>query len=190
MGTVQTPQHVTLFIAVLYHEQCPIDAVMARLASRFGDPGALYGPVPFSWTDYYTKEMGEALLKSYCRYSAPFAREALPSVKIWTNALEQEFAVAGRRIVNIDPGYLAHDKLVLASTKDFYHRLYLGQGIYGEVTLHFRHGRFRHFSWTYPDFKEEKLQEFLMKARAGLVGDLRKGGSKVRGNEQDERMKI
>jgi hypothetical protein len=168
MGTAQNPLPTALFIAVMYHRRCPIDSVIARLARRFDGCGAPYGPVPFSWTDYYAKEMGGELLKMYLCFSAPFSREDLPSVKIWTNAVEQELAEDGRRTVNIDPGYLARDKLVLASTKDFYHRLYLGQGIYGEVTLHFRQGRYRYFSWTYPDFKEEGLQEFLMREREKL----------------------
>ena len=98
----------------------------------------------------------------------------MPDIKLWTNALEQESAADGKRKTNIDPGYLARDKLVLATTKDFYHRLYLSKGIYGEVTLHFRQGSFRHFSWTYPDYKEEKLHEFLIKARASLAGKIRK----------------
>jgi hypothetical protein len=76
-------------------------------------------------------------------------------------------------MVNVDPGYIARDKLVLASTKDFYHRLYLADGIYGEVTLHFRKGVFRFFSWTYPDYKEPSFLEFLTKARAKYMHEIR-----------------
>ncbi|MBN1129088.1 MAG: DUF4416 family protein [Chitinispirillaceae bacterium] len=178
MGTAQIPASTVLFFAIMYHKRFTFDRVMECLERRFGHCDSAYGPVPFIWTGYYAREMGEELLKTYLCHHAPFPREELPSVKVWTNALEQELAQDGRRIVNIDPGYLARDKLVLASTKDFYHRLYLGRGIYGEVTLHFRQGRYRHFSWTYPDFKEEKLQEFLMMARAKLVGELRKENGK------------
>jgi hypothetical protein len=174
MGTTQKPLPVKLFFAIMYHERAPIDAVLERLRSRFGRIEATFGPAPFSWTDYYAKEMGASLLKSYCCIEKPIDRDELPAIKRWTNNLEQEYALEGNRSVNVDPGYLARDKLVLASTKDFYHRLYLGEGIYGEVTLHFRQGKYRYFSWTYPDFKEEKLQEFLMKARAGLIGELKK----------------
>jgi hypothetical protein len=76
--------------------------------------------------------------------------------------------------VNIDPGYIARDKLVLATTKDFFHRLYLGKGIYGEVTLHFQKGAVRHFSWTYPDYRDKGVQDFLIKVRAELAGKIRK----------------
>jgi hypothetical protein len=175
MGTPQKPLKTTLFMGIMFREGFAVPPLMDRLRNRFGPAEFSYGPVPFSWTDYYAAEMGENLFKTYICFESPVERELLPEIKQWTNGIEQEYAAGGRRAVNIDPGYLARDKLVLASTKDFYHRLYLGQGIYGEVTLHFRQGRFRYFSWTYPDFKEEKLQEFLMKARAKLVGELRKG---------------
>jgi hypothetical protein len=178
MGTIQTPSLVKLIAAIMFQESAPIDQIVGLLETRFGKIQAVHGPMPFTWTDYYAKEMGSALFKSYCCFERLISREDLPAIKRWTNDLEQEFARQGTRIVNIDPGYLSRDKLVLASTKDFYHRLYLGQGIFGEVTIHFRQGKYRNFSWTYPDFKEEKLQEFLMKQRAGLVGELRKGNPK------------
>jgi hypothetical protein len=85
------------------------------------------------------------------------------------------FALEGNRRVNIDPGYVARDKLVLASTKDFFHRIYIGDGIFAEVTLHYRKGRYRFFSWTYPDFRDPEFQRFLEKVRAPLVRDARNG---------------
>jgi hypothetical protein len=173
MGTPQKPGPVQPFGGIMYDEAFDIGRVLQRLEERFGKAGHSYGPVPFSWTDYYTQEMGDRLKKTYVCYTGPMDRDELPAIKLWTNTLEQEYTAEGKRKVNIDPGYLARDKLVLATTKDFYHRLYLGNGIYGEVTLHFQKGRFRHFSWTYPDYKEEKLQEFLIKARADLVGKTR-----------------
>jgi hypothetical protein len=132
-----------------------------------------YGPVPFSFSDYYTDEMGTDLLKWYLTFGPLMDRERLPDVKIFTNEFERERCINGQRMVNVDPGYIARDKLVLASTKDFYHRLYLADGIYGEVTLHFRKGVFRFFSWTYPDYKEPSFLEFLTKARAKYMHEIR-----------------
>lgn len=174
MGTPQKPAPVKLFIGIMYDERLVIDRVLLELVKLFGDAECFYGPVPFSWTAYYAEEMGDRLKKIYVCYTGLIDRDELPAIKLRTNALEQDYAADNRRKVNIDPGYLARDKLVLATTKDFFHRLYLGKGIYGEVTLHFQKGIFRHFSWTYPDYKEEKLQEFLIKARASLVGKTRK----------------
>ena len=174
MGTPQQPQRVKLFIAIMYDGRFAVSALIERLRARFGEEDFSYGPVDFSWTDYYAPEMGEHLYKLYLTFAALIGRETLPAIKLFTNSVEQELSVQGKRTVNIDPGYVARDKLVLASTKDFYHRLYLGDGIYGEVTLHYRKGVFRHFSWTFPDYKEDGLHALLMKARANLVGEVRK----------------
>ena len=158
----------------MYAPDFDLAGIADRLAERFGEVEFGYGPVPFSWSDYYAPEMGSGLQKTYWCFAGMLNREDLPGIKLWTNEIETSFAINGKRSVNIDPGYLARDKLVLASTKDFFHRLYLGQGIYGEVTLHMREGVYRIFSWTYPDFQEKSLHELLIKARASLVGELRK----------------
>ncbi|MCU0608890.1 MAG: DUF4416 family protein [Chitinispirillaceae bacterium] len=174
MGTIDQPLPVRLFMAVMYDEAVAIDSIWSCLDSQFGVRPFSHGPVPFSWSDYYAPEMGTGLVKVYCCYEQLIDRARLPEIKVLTNGIEQDFAVAGRRRVNIDPGYIARDKLVLASTKDFYHRLYLGSGIFGEVTLHFRKGAFRHFSWTYPDYQDSGVQQLLVRARAALVGEIRK----------------
>jgi len=174
MGTPHSPDPVKLFAGIMYDERLEIDPVLRRLEKKFGQTEHSYGPVPFSWTDYYAPEMGGRLKKSYICYTGLIDRDELPAIKLWTNRLEQDYAADDRRKVNIDPGYITRDKLVLATTKDFFHRLYLGKGIYGEVTLHFQKGIFRHFSWTYPDYKDEGVQKFLITARAGLVGKIRK----------------
>ena len=174
MGTPGKPDPVKLLISIMYDERFDAALVLEKLRTRFGDTEYAYGPVAFIWTDYYAPEMGGNLKKRYVCYAKLIERTDLPDIKLWTNALEQESAADGKRKINIDPGYVARDKLVLATTKDFFHRLYLGKGIYGEVTLHFRQGSFRHFSWTYPDYKEEDLRQFLIKARASLVGQIRK----------------
>jgi hypothetical protein len=174
MGTALEPSSVKLFAGIMYDENLEIGPVVGAMEERCGKTELVFGPIPFSWTDYYAPEMGRRLQKQYRCFSGLVRRDELPDIKLWTNRLEQEYALEGRRQVNIDPGYMARDKLVLATTKDFYHRLYLGKGIYGEVTLHFQKGAFRHFSWTYPDYKDTRVQEFLIKVRAGLAGETRK----------------
>ncbi len=177
MGTPHSAERVKLFVAVMHAQDFDPASVMDRLKERFGEVEGSYGPVAFSWSDYYAPEMGSGLQKLYTVFSNTIEREELPAFKLWTNEIEAAYACDGKRSVNIDPGYLARDKLVLATTKDFFHRLYLGQGIYGEVTLHFREGIYRFFSWTYPDYREKKLHELLFTARASLVGELRKEGT-------------
>jgi hypothetical protein len=127
----------------------------------------------FDYSDYYAREMGAALRKKYLVFAPLMDRERLPEIKTSTNGWEREYAREGKRTVNLDPGYLAHDKLVLATTKDFFHRLYLREGIYAEVTLSYRQGRFRFFSWTYADYQDPGLHEMLLRARGGLLTRLR-----------------
>jgi|GEM_PF-83965 len=174
LGRVSQCAPVKLFIALLYHGEAPVDMVLQKLDDRFGARQHSFGPIPFSWTDYYSDEMGHPLFKLYYNYEKPVDRSMLPGIKTFTNSLEQSLSGGnGNRMVNIDPGYVSRDKVVLATTKDFYHRLYLAEGIFGEVTLHYRKGRFRHFSWTYPDFREPEVMRFLERVRAPLVKEIR-----------------
>ena len=175
MGTASVPHKVQLFFALLYSDRIPVECVLDALDREYGERDRACGPVAFSWTGYYRSEMGTALRKMYFNYRECIDRDRLPAIKIHTNALEKRFSDStGNRLVNIDPGYVARDKVVLATTKDFYHRLYLADGIYGEVTLHYRRGRFRYFSWTYPDFRDPQVMQFLEKIRAPLVRAIRR----------------
>lgn len=174
MGIAVQPAKVKLFIALLYHPDAPYLSVIQQLDDRFGSHGEAYGPLPFAWSSYYGSEMGSSLDKTYFSYSLSIDRSELPAIKIFTNSLEEATAdTNGNRSVNIDPGYVSRDKVVLATTKDFYHRLYLADGIFGEVTLHYRKGKFRYFSWTYPDYRDEKVMKFLERVRSPLVKELR-----------------
>lgn len=173
MGVPSVPLPVKLVIAITYNPlSIDLNKVIKILDQQFGEQEYSYGPLSFSWSEYYSDEMGPSLMKYYYNYSSLIDRQRLVDIKLFTNSIEQQFSVEGKRIVNIDPGYLARDKFVLVTTKDFYHRLYLGKGIYGEETLHYRKGKYRFFSWTYPDYRQKPLYEFLEKARATLARDL------------------
>jgi len=173
MGRIKNPSPVKLMIAVMYASGAPAEEVMTLLRQKYGPTDLSHGPVPFSWSNYYAEEMGEGLLKAYYSFKNLIDRSELPAIKLFTNNLEAGYLIDNKRTVNCDPGYISRDKLVLATTKDFFHRLYLGSGIYGEVTLHYRKGAYRFFSWTYPDYREESFLSFLEKSRAYLVRDLR-----------------
>jgi hypothetical protein len=174
MGKTRHVEPARLFLALMWSAACDVEAVEAELQERYGRARYCAGPLCFAATDYYEKEMWSGLRKSYRVYGGDFDRVLLPGTKTYTNGLEERFSVDGRRTCNLDPGYLSRDKLALASTKDFFHRLYLGEGIFGETTLHFREGRFRHFSWTYDDYKHPEVLKMLVRARAQLVGCIRK----------------
>ena len=173
MGSAQLPLPVKPFLAVLFRPAVDPSGFLESVKDFFGQIDCSYGPVLFGFSEYYKDEMGSGLLKSYYTFQTLMDRETLSEKKQFTNAVEQRSLILGKRSINLDPGYLAPDKLVLATTKDFYHRIYLSGGIYGEVTLHFRKGAFRYFSWTYPDYKDPAFLDFLTTARAGYMHEVR-----------------
>lgn len=161
MGKVTPHAPVKLIVGLLAGKE----ELLNRAAEHLE---ALYGPIdyrspilPFTYTDYYCREMGPNLLRQFLSFARLIAPEDLVQIKLQTNALEMEFAPEGRRQVNLDPGYLCAGKLVLATTKDQQHRLYLGQGIYAEVTLRYRHGSFQPWEWTYPDYRSPEYLEIF-----------------------------
>jgi hypothetical protein len=128
----------------------------------------------FQETDYYRPTMGPGLRKIFYAFPGPFDPADLMEVKLRTNAWEEEYArAAGHaepRPLNLDPGYIALGKLVLASTKDFAHRIYLRQGIYAEVTLLYRHRRWQDHPYTFPDYRRADYQQFFSQCRDFLHG--------------------
>ena len=111
---------------------------------------------PFLYSDYYAKEMGKDLRRYFLLFAPLALREQLPQVKLRTNELETSYAWQGKRTVNIDPGYIALEHVVLATTKGYAHRVYLGDGIFGDLTLMFKNGSYHGLPWTYPDYRSEE----------------------------------
>lgn len=175
MGTVKAAQKAKLFLAVMFVDEEEFEKSLKLCVEHFGEIEGTCGPLEVAqYTDFYAVEMGTGIKKRYAYFKDLIERDQLSSIKTYTNEIEKRFLENGNRAVNLDPGYITSDKLVLASTKDFYHRIYLSQGIYAEVTLHYRQGRFRYFSWTYPDYREMEVLEFITKAREELITELKK----------------
>jgi hypothetical protein len=136
----------------------------------------LYGPVElesevfdFSHTPYYEKEMGNDLKRCFVSFEEPISPGRLRQCKLDSNRIEKEFLNdTGGRTINIDPGMIGLANLVLASTKNFAHRLYLGDGIYGEVSMIYTDGEFTSLGWTYPDYKTDEVVQFLLRVRESL----------------------
>lgn len=124
-------------------------------------------------SSYYAAEMGEPLWRTWWSFTALAPAEALADWKLATNALEARLAVAGRRRVNLDPGYIGLLKLVLASTKDAAHRVYLGKGIYAEATLIFERGQFVPLAYTYRDYAAPPTREFFLQVRQRYLAQIR-----------------
>lgn len=152
MGTAKPPKPVKLIASVFSGRPELLTSARRRLVELFGPIDFESAPLPFDHTDYYTPEFGPGLQRLILAFERLIDPGDLAAIKLRTNALEAETLRDGRRQVNIDPGYVSLSKLVLATTKNHAHRIYLTDGIYAEVTLHYRNGAFHGFPWTYPDY--------------------------------------
>lgn len=146
-----------------------LESVLASLENCIGPVEAKSAVFDFSFTDYYRAEMGPDLKKLFVSFAVLADPDALPLFKHDTNAIESEWLTKGRRQVNLDPGYITGAKLVLASTKDFAHRVYIGKGIYGDNHLRFVHGAFTVNPWTYPDYKTPAALSFFADVRQSYL---------------------
>ncbi len=166
MGTVHSPAQVKLFCALLVAPTLPLDEIDTVLAETYGVIVRRSAPLPFTQTTYYEREMGGNLTRLYVAFDPLISIAALAAVKHTTNRFEARWStLQGQRRVNIDPGYLDLAKVVLASTKDHSHRLYIGDGIFAEVTLRYRQHAFQSWEWTYPDYRVPATLTFFYQLR-------------------------
>jgi hypothetical protein len=157
-----------LFCGMMYHDKSVFKEAVKLLEDRFGEIESASKPYEFTFTDYYEKEMGRELKKRFIVFKKPIDRGLLADIKILTNGLEKEFLVDGKRQINLDPGYVTRANVVLATTKEFPHRVYLADGIFGEVTLQFARDGCKHLEWTYPDFRTDECCNFFSEVRSRL----------------------
>ena len=176
MGEPRPPEPVKLIAGLLVAAPALLDEVHAALASEFGAIDAASEPAPWLESTYYQREMGANLLRQYLSFAALVDPGSLAHLKRRTNALEQRWRAARGRRVNIDPGYLSATKLVLASTKDAAHRIFLADGIYAEATLRFIEGRWQPYVHSYRDYARAVALEFFSRVRARFLAQ-RRGGS-------------
>lgn len=178
MGAPTPPQPVKPLVALLSADPTLFATATVQLQHTYGPVDLESEVFPWNTTDYYREEMGEHLLRKFVTFARLISPEELARLKLETNALELALSSASSptspRRVNLDPGYLDATKLVLASTKNQAHRLYLSQGIYAEVTLLYHHGAFHPFVYTYADYRWSETHAFLRRARTRYLEQLRK----------------
>ena len=180
MGLIHRPEPVLLLVGMLSSSLEEFSAARELLERRFGPVELESAPFPFEATHYYDDELGTPILRQFVAFTRLIDPGRLASVKGFTNELEHVRArkrgAQPRRPVNLDPGYLDAGRLVLATTKDRAHRLYLGQGIHAEVTLMYEKGAWQALPWTYPDYAAPTYHPFLIEARVSYLVRLRSGG--------------
>jgi len=155
-----------LIIAVTFSDKEAFQSGLAQLKAKFGEIDYHSAQFTFDYTDYYSEEMGANLQKQFFSFRELIGREQLIDIKHESMKIESMFSLNAKRQVNIDPGYLELAKLVVASTKNYAHRIFLARGIYGDVQLMFKGGRFVFNEWTYFDYRSREVIEFMENVRA------------------------
>ncbi len=170
MGQFKPHNNVKLVVAMISNGVVPLKTVQPDLEAFWGALDWLSAPISFDFTDYYTPEMGAPLFRQFLSFARLMDPGDLASVKIRTNKIEEKYGQpieSGiKRHINLDAGYLTLSSFVLASTKDFAHRIYIGQNIYAEIELLYRHKRFETVPWTYRDYQTEPYQAALEHIRS------------------------
>ena len=165
MGKIRKYNPVKLIIGFIYSEEAVFIQAKDKLRKKFGKLDFESAVLDFSYTDYYEQEMGVGLKRKFISFRKLIPLSSLYRIKLYTNRLESRFLSALGRKINIDPGYLDLAKLVLASTKDYAHRIYLHKGIFAEVTLSYKGNSFSPNDWSYPDYRSVEYIDIFNQIR-------------------------
>jgi hypothetical protein len=173
---LRPPQPVKLIVGMLSRVETLFAAAEERMQQLWGAIDVASAVMPFNQTTYYEKEMGPELLRKFLSFAGLIDPGDLAGIKHQSNSLELELgdsaegkALNVARPINLDPGYIDPSKLVLATTKNYSHRIYIGQSMYAEATLHYHQGRWQAWPFTYPDYASGVYDPFLNQARRRLM---------------------
>ena len=176
MADIKPFTSVKLICGIIASQQNVFTQSQNYLEDEFG-PVDLFSPLfEFTYTDYYEKQMGSGLKRQFLSFHNLIRPEQLSQIKIRSNELEiiiKRESTAQRRVVNIDPGYMTASALIMATAKDFAHRVPLQGGIYAHLELLFLKKDVKALSWTYPDYKTPLYQSFLLDVRRIYLLQLR-----------------
>ncbi len=160
------PEESILFTGVLFSSREIFDQTLVVLKETFGDILTQSRIFPWDHSSYYAGEIGSPLLRCFVFFSRLIDTTALADFKHMACGIEAIFADPdNRRRINIDPGYLTQAKVVLASRKNYSHRICIGKGIYAELELFFQDGKFNPLPYTYSDYKTAECVDVFQKAR-------------------------
>ena len=148
---------VKLISSLFSSEKAFIDEIIHVLEQRFGSVDWTSPELFFDQTQYYVKEMGWPLHRRFISFKELISPQDMVRVKLETNRIENEYLEDGNRRINIDPGYISLERLILATGKNFTHRIYLSKGIFADLTLIFNKGSFRPLEWTFKDYASPEM---------------------------------
>ena len=177
MWKLKKPEPVKLIIGILAADQTALQTAVKTITKKFGKADFISDVWPFANTSYYKKETGENILRQFVSIEKSIESARLAKIKHKTNRLEQKLAKKLKstllRPVNLDPGIIEPSKLVLATTKNFSHRIYIGKKMFAEVALMFDNGRWQTLPYTYPDYQQQCYFDFFDKVRKKLLEELK-----------------
>ncbi len=177
MWQLKEPKPVKLIIGILAADRQCLHAAVEALTTKFGRTDFVSNVWPFTQTDYYKDETGEHILRQFVSAERLITPALLAKIKHKTNKLERKLAarlaLPVPRPANLDPGIIEPSKLILATTKNYSHRIYIGKRMYAEVTLVFDKGTWRPLKYTYPDYKQRCYFVFFEKVRTRLLEQLK-----------------
>jgi hypothetical protein len=156
MSEPKKPDPVKLISSIFAGGRDHLSMSIERLSALFGAIDYISDVRAFDYTRYYEAEMGSSLARRFVTFEELISPERLPEIKEMTNGIERDLSVNHNRRVNIDPGYISHAHLILATGKAYTHRPYLKDGIYADLTLIYQNHSFRSLEWTYPDYADPK----------------------------------
>ena len=155
-----------LVMAIMYSDRNILKQAMQMLNDDFGKVEFESPSFDFNFTDYYEKEFGKDLKKLFIIFKEPVKREELVTIRIYTQEIEDKLKKEEQRTINIDPGYLTKDNLIVASLKEQPYKIYLGKGVFAHMIFMFKKDDVTSFKHTFPDYQDNK--DFFLKARRGL----------------------
>ena len=169
MARIQTPPPGQLIVSIIYsHIDAVVDA-LKLLEKQFGRVRCETVDIPYSCSDRYEEEMGPKLVRRLFSFEKKVERDSLPEIKSVCRKIERQLSdQVGDyffRAANLDPGILTPDNLVMASNREYNHRIYLADGVFADIQLIWAHGQFTRLPWTNHDFCEDEVVDFLLRVR-------------------------
>lgn len=173
MAEIKPPLPVKYFIAALYSDAQVLDRAVAIIQKEWGDVDYRSADFPFDVTDYYVAEMGAGINRKIITIKSLYSPTLIVDMKLRCNEIELELARDGNRLVNLDAGYLDHNKILLASAKEAGQKVYIDKGIYADLAGRYKSGKYQSFEWSFPDFKDGRYDKELLLIRKTYMRQLR-----------------
>ncbi len=173
MGVLSEQRPVKLVSSIIFKEDKHLEEAERKLKRTYGQTESIERWLPFDKTDYYYEELGRPLRRKFICFKKLVKKDKIYKIKLVTNRIEDRLRRRGKRLVNIDPGYVTEAKLVLLTTKDYTHRVYVAGRIFAESTLFYQEDTFKPWPWTYPDYASAEAVAYFNEIRQLYMKDTR-----------------